>query len=258
MTTNTLEILLLSDSRDWIDELCRLSADDAPRIHWSASSEHPAVSADWGITAAAPDAVREYAEKTSPYALRRYDLQEALNSFEKYEVIVSLHARQIFSAELVQQKVCVNLHPGLPHQRGWVPYSWAIMAGETHTGCTLHRMEDRIDRGYVFDQASVPISATDTAGTLRERIMEAERGLFATWIPHRISELLQPADVVGNEEFPLRTQSEWNDVCQLNPSDLDVIRKLRAMTFSADHSEAWYEDEGNRYRVAVRVFKDEA
>lgn len=215
------------------------------------------MTAEWGISADAPASVQEYARNELRPSPRQFDLAGDPESFGRYQLIVSLHARQIFPQEILDNSVCVNLHPGLPHQRGWVPYSWAIMTGEQATGCTLHRMSRRIDCGLIYDQQSVPILPTDTAGTVRQRIMDAERELFSQWFPHRIADLLQGKGDEFTTEAPLRTRAGWSELCQLNADDLAVIRKLRAATFQTDHSEAWFEADGTRYRVAIHIIQDE-
>lgn len=257
MTSGNFNILILTDSRDWIDELIRLSTDGSPHIRWKNGTDASGLSAEWGITAAAPAAIQEYAENVLPTPPARYDLQDSPKSFERYALIVSLHARQIFPAEILRNSVCVNLHPGLPHQRGWVPYSWAIMTDEPETGCTLHRMTEQIDRGYVYEQHAVPVLPTDTAGTVRHKIMQAECQMFERWFPQRINDLLKGKEETRETDALLKTQADWDELCHLNSDDLAVIRKLRATTFELNHSEAWFEADGTRYRVAINIFRDE-
>jgi methionyl-tRNA formyltransferase len=57
-----------------------------------------------------------------------------------------------------------NMHGSLlPQYRGRVPVNWAIINGETHTGATLHVMNEKPDNGEIVDQQSVPILPNDTA-----------------------------------------------------------------------------------------------
>jgi methionyl-tRNA formyltransferase len=53
---------------------------------------------------------------------------------------------------------CLNLHPSLlPAHRGPAPLFWAFHAGDTHTGVTLHIMDERIDSGDLLLQKSLEI-----------------------------------------------------------------------------------------------------
>lgn len=66
---------------------------------------------------------------------------------------------------------CINVHASLlPHWRGAAPIQRAIQAGDPQTGVTIMRMEAGLDTGPMLLQASCPITATDTAGTLHEKL----------------------------------------------------------------------------------------
>jgi methionyl-tRNA formyltransferase len=66
---------------------------------------------------------------------------------------------------------CLNIHPSLlPRHRGASPVPAAILAGDGVTGVSLMLMEKGLDTGPVLSQAPVPISDTDTAGSLTEKL----------------------------------------------------------------------------------------
>ncbi len=66
---------------------------------------------------------------------------------------------------------CINVHASLlPHWRGAAPIQRAIQAGDPQTGVTIMRMEAGLDTGPMLLQASCPITATDTAGTLHQKL----------------------------------------------------------------------------------------
>lgn len=65
-----------------------------------------------------------------------------------------------------------NLHASLlPNYRGAAPINWAIINGEKETGATTFFLDDKIDTGEILLQAKCPLSETDTAGTLHDRLM---------------------------------------------------------------------------------------
>lgn len=65
-----------------------------------------------------------------------------------------------------------NLHASLlPDYRGAAPINWAIMNGEKETGATTFFIDDKIDTGEILLQAKCPLTETDTAGTLHDRLM---------------------------------------------------------------------------------------
>lgn len=70
---------------------------------------------------------------------------------------------------------CINLHASLlPKYRGAAPIQWAIINGETVTGLTTFLLNAEMDAGDILLQESIPISETDTAGTLHDQL--AQRG----------------------------------------------------------------------------------
>ncbi|MCU0355699.1 MAG: methionyl-tRNA formyltransferase, partial [Cytophagales bacterium] len=71
-----------------------------------------------------------------------------------------------------------NLHASLlPQYRGAAPINWAVINGETETGATTFFLQHEIDTGNIIFQEREPIHATDTAGTLYERLMHRGAGL---------------------------------------------------------------------------------
>ena len=66
---------------------------------------------------------------------------------------------------------CINVHASLlPRWRGAAPIARAIEAGDADTGITIMQMEQGLDTGPMLAQARVPIEATDTAASLRDRL----------------------------------------------------------------------------------------
>jgi methionyl-tRNA formyltransferase len=65
-----------------------------------------------------------------------------------------------------------NLHASLlPDYRGAAPINWAIINGETKTGVTTFYINEDIDTGAILKQVPVSISATESAGTLHDKLM---------------------------------------------------------------------------------------
>jgi methionyl-tRNA formyltransferase len=66
---------------------------------------------------------------------------------------------------------CVNVHASLlPRWRGAAPVERAIEAGDTRTGITIMQMDEGLDTGAVLHTLDCPILATDTGGSLLERL----------------------------------------------------------------------------------------
>jgi methionyl-tRNA formyltransferase len=67
----------------------------------------------------------------------------------------------------------VNIHASLlPRWRGAAPIQRAILAGDTHTGITLMRMEAALDAGPMLLQRSIPIQESDTCARLHDTLAQ--------------------------------------------------------------------------------------
>jgi methionyl-tRNA formyltransferase len=65
-----------------------------------------------------------------------------------------------------------NLHASLlPNYRGAAPINWAIINGETKTGVTTFFIDDKIDTGAMILSKETPISISENAGVLHDRLM---------------------------------------------------------------------------------------
>lgn len=66
-----------------------------------------------------------------------------------------------------------NLHASLlPQYRGAAPINWSIINGEKETGVTTFFLKHDIDTGNIIFQEKTPISDSDNAGTLHDRLMQ--------------------------------------------------------------------------------------
>jgi methionyl-tRNA formyltransferase len=67
----------------------------------------------------------------------------------------------------------INIHPSLlPKYRGPSPIQWAILNGDSETGITVMKMNERMDAGDILYQIRVPIFSEDDMETLSLRLSE--------------------------------------------------------------------------------------
>jgi methionyl-tRNA formyltransferase len=79
---------------------------------------------------------------------------------------------------------CINIHASLlPRWRGAAPIQRAILAGDAETGVTIMRMEAGLDSGPMLLRQSLPIAATDTAGTLHDKLAGLGARLIVEALP---------------------------------------------------------------------------
>jgi methionyl-tRNA formyltransferase len=66
---------------------------------------------------------------------------------------------------------CINSHASLlPRWRGAAPIQRAVEAGDAESGVTVMQMEAGLDTGPMLLKVSTPIAATDTGGSLHDRL----------------------------------------------------------------------------------------
>jgi methionyl-tRNA formyltransferase len=110
----------------------------------------------------------------------------------------------------------VNLHGSLlPQYRGAAPINWAVINGETVTGVTTFKLQQEIDTGSILLQESFPISETDTAGDVHDRMKEIGAGVLVRTIQGLVAGTLQA-------------------VPQQNPADLKHAPKIFTETCKID------------------------
>lgn len=171
----------------------------------------------------------------------------------KYLLVLSIHCKQFFPAELVNSVRCVNVHPGLnPYNRGWFPQVFSIVNG-LKAGVTIHEMDEKLDHGPVIVQKEYRLEPWDTSGTAYRNLMKMEREL-----------ILEYFTAIREESYRAVTpHSEGNtnykkDFEQLKCLDLeeegkfrDFLNRLRALTHD-DFQNAYFIDAAGR-KVFVRV-----
>ena len=85
------------------------------------------------------------------------------------DIIISFSAPVVFRERLLNASKlgCINLHCSyLPYYAGLFPSFWVLFKDEKYTGCTVHKMDTKIDNGDILMQEKVEISNDDTIFSL--------------------------------------------------------------------------------------------
>ena len=116
------------------------------------------------------------------------------NIKEEWQLVTDLHPNlivtcaygQIIPRELLvyPEFGCINVHASLlPKLRGGAPIHRAIINGCTETGITIMHMAPSLDSGDIITQRSIPITESDTASTLHDKLSILGRDLLLETIP---------------------------------------------------------------------------
>ncbi len=124
------------------------------------------VAAELGLELDQPDSVNE-----GP-AIRRI-------AAARPEVVCVCAFGALITEPLLSLYPMLNVHPSLlPRWRGAAPIERAIMGGDERTGVSIMRVGEGFDDGPVCAQASEPITADDTYGSLAPRLEELGAALL--------------------------------------------------------------------------------
>ena len=144
-----------------------------------------------------PSPVKRLAEANGievfqPPTLKDATAQEKIAAIQADVMVVAAYGLIVPQVVLDMPRFgCINIHASLlPRWRGAAPVQRALLAGDHETGVCIMRMEAGLDTGPVLLRATCPISATDNAATLHDRLAERGAGL----IVEALSKLPLPAE----------------------------------------------------------------
>jgi len=176
---------------------------------------------------------------------------------EEYDMIISLHCKQIFPAKLVNNVKCINVHPGLnPNNRGWFPQVFSII-NSLPCGATIHEIDEHLDHGPIISQKEVKIEMWDTSLTAYNKILDAEIDLLSKSL---LKILNQEYETVIKGEGNLNLKKDFDDLCEIDLNNRDTfknhINKLRALTHG-DYTNAYIIDDlGNKIYLKLELLKE--
>ena len=128
----------------------------------------------------------------------------------------------------------LNLHGSLlPQYRGAAPIQWAVMNGETETGCTTFRLKHEIDTGEVLGQHKMSIAPNETAGELYERMMHEGADLLVRTIDLLEEEKVEPIaqeELITNELKHAPKLLKEDGRVRLTDSPAVVHNRVRGVT----------------------------
>ncbi|MBK0371179.1 methionyl-tRNA formyltransferase [Flavobacterium agrisoli] len=147
-----------------------------------------------------------------------------------------------------------NLHASLlPDYRGAAPINWAIINGETKTGVTTFFIDDKIDTGALILSAETPITPTENAGELHDKLMQ----LGSQTVLNTLQKIEQNEVTLTIQEdtAELKTAYKLNkENCKIdwNANGNTIINLIRGLS---PYPAAWcfLQDEGDA--IAIKIYE---
>lgn len=201
---------------------------------------------------------KDFASQVKTYDLKKSDDVKEIISI--YNLIFSIHCKQIFPIELVENVKCINIHPGYnPINRGWYPQVFSIIH-DLPIGATIHEIDNKLDHGPIIAREFVEKYDYDTSETLYNRILAKEVDLLNKYLPQILEN--KYSVIMPENEGNIYLKKDFNDLLKIdlnkNYSAGEFIDKLRALTHGS-YSNAYFLDRktGEKIFVGINLKKDE-
>jgi methionyl-tRNA formyltransferase len=180
--------------------------------------------------------------------------QELESIISTYDLIFSLHCKQIFPDKLVNSIKCINVHPGYnPYNRGWFPQVFSIIDKQP-IGATIHEIDEYLDHGNIIDQEEIEINSWDTSLDVYNRVLKLEVELLRRNISNILTNSYNkfPSKENGN----VNKMKDYHELCKLDLEENGnlefFIDKLRALTHDP-YKNAYFVDKKCGKKVYVKI-----
>lgn len=173
---------------------------------------------------------------------------------DSFDLVISMHCKQIFPKNLIDHVKCINVHPGYnPINRGWYPQVFAII-NNLPVGATIHEIDEHLDHGAIIARAIVEKRANDTSLSLYERITEMEIILLDRYFEQILNNTYET--VMPEGEGNLFLKKDFNKLCKIELNEKltwrEAIDRLRALSHG-DFRNAFYIDADTGRKVFVNI-----
>jgi methionyl-tRNA formyltransferase len=173
---------------------------------------------------------------------------------ENYDLVLSIHCKQIFPPILVENVKCINVHPGYnPINRGWFPQVFSII-NNLPIGATIHEIDNELDNGKIIDRGFVKKEVYDTSLTLYNKILNKEVELLKNNLDNIIFNkfITYKPENEGN----LFLKKDFNELLELDLNKKttmqECIDKLRALTHG-EYPNAYFIDKESGKKIYVSI-----
>lgn len=140
-----------------------------------------------------------------------------------FDVGFSCHSKQIFPIHLVNNVLCINIHPGLnPYNRGWYPQVFSII-NKLPAGATIHIMDKEIDHGEIIIQEEVAIDVVDTSLSLYNRVISKEIELLEKTFDKIIDYTFQSNQPISAGNY--NSIANYKTMCEIDLNQTITMRE---------------------------------
>jgi methionyl-tRNA formyltransferase len=175
-----------------------------------------------------------------------------------FDLIISIHCKEIFPSDLVSEVRCINVHPGFnPFNRGWFPHVFSLINGEP-AGVTIHEMDSKIDNGPIIVQKVCKAYSWDTSLSIYNRIIELEEELVLDWFSRIIAKdyttfsAEQPGSFNSSKDYESLRNLSLGEKTTLG----DIVNRLRALSHGEYRNAYFFDPEGKKIFVRLDLIEE--
>jgi methionyl-tRNA formyltransferase len=153
----------------------------------------------------------------------------------------------------------INLHGSLlPQYRGAAPINWAVINGEKETGVTTFLLQHAIDTGDILYKENTPITDSDDAGTVHDRLMAIGAKLIVKTVDALADGTAKPVKQEAVAEGDLKTAPKiFREHCKVdwNKSATEKFNFVRGLS---PYPGAWTELATDKGKTVIKIYKCKA
>ena len=149
----------------------------------------------------------------------------------------------------------INIHASLlPKWRGAAPIQRAIMNGDTKTGVSIMRIEEKLDSGPVLSAKELDLDQTTTYGEIEKKLSELGASVLIESLKKIENGKAKFVDQVHSEATYAKKIDKTETKINWNLDANEVIRHIHGLS---PNPGAWFEYENERFKV-LRANKSSA
>lgn len=135
------------------------------------------------------------------------------------DIIIVIAYAMIIPKSITDTYICINAHTSLlPKYRGASPIQTALLNHEKETGLCLIHMNEHLDQGNIVRSQIIPISPSDTYGTLHDTLSRISASMIDDLIQQFIKNPTLVSTPQDHSKASYCSKIKTSD-CELNPKE---------------------------------------
>jgi methionyl-tRNA formyltransferase len=204
-----------------------------------------------------PDFFDYYSSSSETSTIKSISVKTEIEKILQYDILISLHCKQIIPKEIFTKIRCINIHPGFnPFNRGWYPQTFCILNGKKY-GATIHEINETIDGGAIIDQIETIIEKEYTSKEAYELNRIQELKLIEKNLSKIISGTYKSKKlrILGNYNSRLDFENLLEIDLDKTVTMREAIDYLRSVSFEGFKNAFYYNNKGEKIFIEVKLSK---